>query len=253
MGTAVLLGLALAAWQLLSAGGEDGGGGGEVAKPPAEYIGGGRACRYRWTPSADAGLAAQGAGQCELPPVEQAPGAGVQTTVSASGTNGVQSGSVTIRMRSMPGGSGGGEEKPDPYYAAVAVQGPGEVPPGAFLAGNKGVGCTSKPADVHAHAGTGEYVTLTHPDGFAPCGGGRTWPAVPLAEDPGDWTVVFYHVEDDPTKYASIACAGFRMTVASGLVGQATRANRGGKRRGWGRVDGCAESGRSAGSGSGCS
>ncbi|MEU9378774.1 hypothetical protein AB0D94_34160 [Streptomyces sp. NPDC048255] len=83
--------------------------------------------------------------------------------------------------------------------------GPGKAP-----AGYEAVGRTGKPVDNHAPWG-GDRVTRTWPEGFAPRGGGGTGPAVPLAKDPGDWTVVSCHLEDDPTKCTGMARAGFRV------------------------------------------
>ncbi|MEU9109660.1 hypothetical protein AB0D54_36095 [Streptomyces xanthophaeus] len=205
----VVVGLCAAGRGLLPLGEQGGGGGagvGAVADTASDaYSEGNRGSRLRWTPCEDAALAAQGVGQCVRPPEEQSPGTGVET----SRTNGVQSGPVTIRMR-MTGDREGGSasqksQKEKAYCVSVAAKGPH----GAGPAGNKAVGHTSQPVDVRAVAEPGEYLTLTYPEGFALYGGGTTRPAVPPAEDPGDWTVVFYHVEDDPTKYASIACSGF--------------------------------------------
>ncbi|WP_405711406.1 hypothetical protein OG264_21205 [Streptomyces xanthophaeus] len=221
----MVVGLCAAGWWLLPPGEQGGSGGagvGGVADTASDaYIEGNRGSRYRWTPSEDAALAALGVGQCAHQPEEQSPGAGVETSVETSRTNGVQSGSVTIRMRMTGDGEGGSAsqksqklQKEKPYYVSVAVKGPHGVragADGAGPAGNKAIGWTSRPVDVRAVGEPGEYLTLTYPEDFALYGGGTTRPAVPLAEDPGDWTVVFYHVEDDPTKYASIACSGFRV------------------------------------------
>jgi eukaryotic-like serine/threonine-protein kinase len=97
---------------------------------------------------------------------------------------------------------------------AVAVKSPHDISPDTgkpFPMDNRAVGYTSKPADVYTHWKSGGDLTLTYPDDFALHAAGKTWPAVPLGNDPGDWTVVFYHVEDDPTKYDSIACTGFQV------------------------------------------
>ncbi|MGW6948895.1 protein kinase domain-containing protein [Streptomyces xanthophaeus] len=227
-GVGVVVGLCAAGWWLLPLGEQGGGGGagvdGVVDTASDAYIEGNRGSRYRWTPSEDAALAELGVGQCAQQPEEQSPGTGVETSVETSRTNGVQSGSVTIRMRMTGDGEGGSAsqksqksqklQKEKPYYVSVAVKGPHGVragADGAGPAGNTAVGWTSRPVDVRAVGEPGEYLTLTYPEDFALYGGGTTRPAVPLAEDPGDWTVVFYHVEDDPTKYASIACSGFRV------------------------------------------
>lgn len=73
------------------------------------------------------------------------------------------------------------------------------------------MGFTSKPVDIYGNWPSGEFLSLKYPDDFAEHLDGKTYPAVPLTNDPGDWTLVFYHVEDDPKKYASINCSGFRV------------------------------------------
>lgn len=56
------------------------------------------------------------------------------------------------------------------------------------------------------------YFELTHPDGFP-----SHWPkrhvdpAIPVASDPGGWTVVIHHVKSGPGDDESIGCAGFRV------------------------------------------
>ncbi|OKK13050.1 hypothetical protein AMK16_31420 [Streptomyces sp. CB00455] len=179
---------------------------------PAAYIESDRVSRHRWTGSPDPALAAQGVGQCDQVPEEQPPGAGFVTSVSTTSHNGVPGTSATIRMRVEY--AGGKPSGPDPYYVAVAVKPPHDVDPetGRPLPGdNRSVGYTSRPADLHATARPGADVTLTYPDDFTLHAAGKKRPAVPLAGDPGGWTVVFYHVEDDPAKYAGIACSGFQV------------------------------------------
>ncbi|MFF4497276.1 serine/threonine-protein kinase [Streptomyces sp. NPDC001546] len=243
-GTAVATALVLAAWQLLPL---DGGGRGEArgaddsssrspsvagqgpagssqppatpagggavpsssksgGKPPAPYIEDNRISHYFWKPSEDPVLASHGQGQCNLPAEQKPPGADMQTTAKVSGK------SVTIEMRIKYAEMS--PAKPDPYYVSVAVRSPHDTDPetgGPFPVDNKRVGFTSKPVDIYGKWNTGEFLTLTYPDDFAEHTQGRAHPAVPLANDPGDWTLVFYHVEDDPTKYTSINCSGFQV------------------------------------------
>ncbi|MFC9821632.1 serine/threonine-protein kinase [Streptomyces erythrochromogenes] len=233
---AVAAALSLAAWKLVPLGGEDGeagrgedtsagaagtparipgaGGvgaapspsGGAAVKPPAEYIEGNRISRYFWLPSTDPERAAHGTGACNLGPEQKPPGADFQAGAEVSGK------SVKISMRVKYAESS--PTKPDPYYVSVAVRAPHDLDPQTgqpFPMDNRAVGFTSKPVDVYGKWKTGEYLTLTYPDDFAEHVNGKTYPGVPLANDPGDWTLVFYHVEDDPTKYASIHCTGFRV------------------------------------------
>ncbi|MFE7096080.1 serine/threonine-protein kinase [Streptomyces erythrochromogenes] len=236
-GVAVVAALALAAWKLIppATGGGDGGGAGGgpsaqgrteapaasapasaaaqgAGRPPAEYIEGNRVSRYLWTGAPDRVQAAQGIGQCNQPAEEKSPGAGFQSAVSTTSRNGVPGGSASIKMRIKYAEME--TSRPEPYYVSVAVKSPHDIEPGTgkpFPTDNRAVGYTSKPVDIYTHWQSGGDVELTYPDDFSMHGGGRTWPAVPLSADPGDWTVVFYHVEDDPAKYASIACSGFQV------------------------------------------
>ncbi|MFF9977956.1 serine/threonine protein kinase [Streptomyces erythrochromogenes] len=227
---AVSAALALAAWKLIP---PTTGGGGPSAqgrteapaasapasaappgagRPPAEYIEGNRVSRYLWTGAPDRTQAAQGIGQCNQPAEEKSPGAGFQSAVSTTSRGGVPGGSASIKMRIKYAEME--TSRPAPYYVSVAVKSPHDIEPGTgkpFPTDNRAVGYTSKPVDIYTHWQSGGDVELTYPDDFSMHGGGRTWPAVPLSADPGDWTVVFYHVEDDPAKYASIACSGFQV------------------------------------------
>ncbi|MGW7453297.1 serine/threonine-protein kinase [Streptomyces sp. NPDC054787] len=186
------------------------------AKPPAPYIENNRISRYLWTPSPDPDKAAHGVGQCNQVAEAKAPGAdfqySVSTTRSDPGPGAAPGTSVRISMRVKYAEMA--QTAPDPYYVAVAVKSPHDISPDTgkpFPTDNRAVGFTSKPADVYTHWKSGGDLTLTYPDDFALHAAGKTWPAVPVGNDPGDWTVVFYHVEDDPTKYDSIACTGFQV------------------------------------------
>ncbi|MFE5721019.1 serine/threonine-protein kinase [Streptomyces erythrochromogenes] len=233
---AVAAALSLAAWKLVPFGGEDGGAGrtkeasegaagtpartpgaggvgpapsvsgGTAGKPPPDHIEGNRISHYFWLPSSDPERAAHGTGACNLGPEQKPPGADFQTGAEVSGR------SVKISMRVKYAENS--PAKPDPYYVSVAVRAPHDLDPQTgrpFPMDNRAVGFTSKPVDIYGKWKTGEYLTLTYPDDFAEHVNGKTYPAVPLSADPGDWTVVFYHVEDDPAKYASIACSGFQV------------------------------------------
>ncbi|WP_158942583.1 hypothetical protein [Streptomyces sp. ERV7] len=107
--------------------------------------------------------------------------------------------------------------RPDPYYISVGVKPPHEIDPDTgkpfvdLKMENKTVGYTSKPVDIYSKWKSGEFIELTYPDDFTSHFGGKTDEAIPVANDPGDWTVVFYHVKGGPTDYASIACSGFRV------------------------------------------
>lgn len=233
---AVAAALSLAAWKLVPFGGESGeagrgkdasagaagtpartpGGGGvgpapsvsggAAGKPPAEYIEGNRISHYFWLPSTDPERAAHGTGACNLGAEQKPPGADFQAGAEVSGS------SVKISMRVKYAENS--PTQPDPYYVSVAVRAPHDLDPQTgqpFPMDNRAVGFTSRPVDIYGKWKTGEYLTLTYPDDFAEHVNGKTYPGVPLANDPGDWTVVFYHVEDDPAQYASIACTGFQV------------------------------------------
>ncbi|MFF4425132.1 serine/threonine-protein kinase [Streptomyces sp. NPDC001549] len=183
-----------------------------AAKPPAEYIDNNQISRYVWSGSPDLDLAVRGVGQCNQPAEEKSPGAGFQSAVSTTSVNGKPGRTASVEMRIKYAEMG--QSAPDPYYVSVAVKSPHDIEPSTgkpFPMDNRAVGYTSKPVDIYTHWKSGGDVTLTYPDDFTMHAAGKTWPAVPLSADPGDWTVVFYHVEDDPTKYASIACSGFRV------------------------------------------
>ncbi|MFJ8163435.1 serine/threonine-protein kinase [Streptomyces sp. NPDC096136] len=239
-GTAAVLALSLAAWKLLPFDGNGGrgerargggaagaatppqtpvapAGGGTAgpaspaaskggAKPPAEYIEDNQISHYFWKPSADPDMAAHGVGQCNLPAEQKSPGEGIQYAVKVSGK------SVAVDMRIKYADLN--HTRPEPYYVSVAVRSPHDLDPQTgtpYKVDNKTVGFTSKPVDIYGKWDTGEFLTLTYPDDFAEHVQGRAYAGVPIANDPGDWTLVFYHVEDDPTKYTSIACSGFRV------------------------------------------
>ncbi|WP_405979551.1 serine/threonine-protein kinase [Streptomyces sp. NBC_00158] len=236
-GAGVLVALSLAAWKLLPLDGDGGGGGpargadtgatgspaqrpagsdagGGAAtpsaskgavKPPAEYIEGNQISHYFWKPSADPALASHGVGQCNISADQKPPGADMQTSAKATGD------SATIEMRIKYAEMS--PTKPEPYYVSVAVRAPHDlgVSGKPFKVDNKAVGFTSKPVDIYGNWPSGEFLSLKYPDDFAEHLDGKTYPAVPLTNDPGDWTLVFYHVEDDPKKYASINCSGFRV------------------------------------------
>ena len=178
-----------------------------AAKPPAEYIEDNRISRYHWTPSTDPILAPHGVGQCNMGAEEKPPGADMQTSAKVSGK------SATIEMRIKYAEMS--PTKPAPYYVSVGVKPPHDIDiytGKPFPMENKSGGYTSKPVDIYSKWDTGEFLTLNYPDDFVQhSSNGKTYPAIPLANDPGNWTAVFYHVEDDPKKYATINCSGFRV------------------------------------------
>ncbi|GGZ51456.1 hypothetical protein GCM10010371_08980 [Streptomyces subrutilus] len=155
---------------------------------------------YRWKLSSDPVMAGYGAGECDRPVDGDAPGAGIETQTTTTRTNGVAGRTVKVRMRATPGPEGAA--RPAPYPVTVVVK-----PPGARQAPTGGpAGFASSPVDLYATWDSGAYGELTYPDDFAG--------AVPLASDRGDWTVVFYRVEDGKDgarKFTGISCGGFRV------------------------------------------
>jgi serine/threonine protein kinase len=108
-------------------------------------------------------------------------------------------------------------EKPGPYYVSVGVKPPHEIDaetgkPYEVLMESKNIGYTSKPVDIYTHWKDGGYIELTYPDDFqSHFPKDKVYPAIPVANDPGDWTAVFYHVKGSPDDYESIGCTGFRV------------------------------------------
>ncbi|MFI1504387.1 serine/threonine-protein kinase [Streptomyces sp. NPDC020597] len=97
-----------------------------------------------------------------------------------------------------------------PYYVTVAVKSPHAIdsdtgkPFEGGLQDNLDLGYTSRPVAL----GT-EWVYLTYPDDFRQIvRGKKAGDAIPVANDPGDWTVLFLHVRE-PRKYVTIDCRGF--------------------------------------------
>lgn len=105
-----------------------------------------------------------------------------------------------------------------PYAVSVAVKPPHEIddstrrPFENVRDVNRSLGYTSKPVDLAAKTEDGG-IHLTYPDDFATQlvdnqGNKRTFPGIPLANDPGAWTVVVYRVRG-VKEYANLYCTGF--------------------------------------------
>jgi hypothetical protein len=107
-----------------------------------------------------------------------------------------------------------GAEADEPYYVTVTVKPPHDIDPDTGRPTglgqvNAAIGYAAEPVDLHAGAGD-DWQTFTYPDDFQSWHGAeRTSGAIPLTNDPGDWTVQFHHVIG-PKEYPSIMCAGFR-------------------------------------------
>ncbi|MFJ8107616.1 serine/threonine-protein kinase [Streptomyces sp. NPDC096132] len=175
-------------------------GGDESELQPPAYVEQTNPSRDFW--DADATSAGGGTGACNLPSEEQ--NVQFQWSVSAADGNGPYTsgkGSIGFRLK---------YDVSEPYYVSVAVKAPhaidqdtGKPFEGAAQA-NLDLGYTSKPVA----AGT-EWVQLTYPDDFHQIVRGQeAGGAIPVENDPGDWTVLFLHVQGTK-KYASILCDGF--------------------------------------------
>ncbi|MDX3572519.1 serine/threonine-protein kinase [Streptomyces sp. ID05-47C] len=172
-----------------------------VLQPPA-YVEQTNPSRDFW--SADP-ASPEDAGECGLPAEER--NQYLQSSISAAGTDApYTSGKGRIGFRlSDPAVKDG-----KPYYVSVAVKPahPIDADTGRPIEGgfqeNLDLGYTSKPVDV----GT-DWVYLTYPDDFQQFVNGKKYgDAIPVENDPGDWTVLVLHVQG-PKQYASVDCRGF--------------------------------------------
>ncbi|MFD7458868.1 MULTISPECIES: serine/threonine protein kinase [unclassified Streptomyces] len=185
-------------------------------KPPPAYIENNRVSRDYWTLSDDPDEAAYGVGECALIGAVS-PSGELQTSVgdvddpaAAFVTRQARIGFRFKYAENKP-------KKPEPYYVSVGVKPPHEIDPDTgkpyadIVMENKNMGYTSKPVDIYTHWKDGGFVELTYPDDFQSHFQGTAEPAIPVANDPGDWTVVLYHVGSSPTDYESIGCTGFHV------------------------------------------
>ncbi|MEU8437168.1 serine/threonine-protein kinase [Streptomyces sp. NPDC029216] len=181
-----------------------GGAGGPGAVP--DHIEPNKVSRDLWTHNATGG-------SCSLPAEERAE----FLTASAVDADDPQAPTVTgklkIRVHLKPYNT----EKA-PYAISVGVKPPHEIdesiqrPFDLVKDYNHGIGYASKPVDLK-YPGPGGDVELTYPDDFSTQvvdneGTRKKFPAIPLANDPGDWTVLIYRVRG-VKDYSSIYCTGF--------------------------------------------
>ncbi|GHC72379.1 hypothetical protein GCM10010507_59390 [Streptomyces cinnamoneus] len=156
-----------------------------------------------------------GEGTCNLPPEERTPGQFQFSVADAVDSQAkVMSGKVKILFRFKYADT---SQLKGPYYVSVAVKPRHEIdsktgkPFEGIRQTNLGLGYTSKPVDI-APKGSGwgsENKELTYPDDFQTYVEGKPYaPAIPVGNDPGDWTVIFEHVKGTK-EYASIGCYGF--------------------------------------------
>ncbi|MGW2821597.1 protein kinase domain-containing protein [Streptomyces sp. NPDC001443] len=154
-----------------------------------------------------------GTGTCGLPAEER--NEHFQYSVSEAGSDAPYTtgkGSIGIRLKYA-------DPKPgESYYLSVVVKPPHEIdsdtgkPFEGGLQSNLSLGYTSKPVDIYQHYRTdpdNSWIDFTYPDDFQEYVNGKRYGgAIPIGNDPGDWTVLFLHVKS-PKDYASIACDGF--------------------------------------------
>ncbi|WP_344432464.1 serine/threonine-protein kinase [Streptomyces luteosporeus] len=157
-----------------------------------------------------------GAGQCGLPAEERPGQAQLQASiVSAEDPSAREmSGKVKISVRFKYADPA----LPRPYYVSVSVKPPHEIdsrtgrPFEGLSQDNLGLGYSSKPVALLKQDSKGfgaPWVEMTYPDDFRVFVNGKPYaPAIPVGNDPGNWTVLFHHVKS-PKEYASIDCRGF--------------------------------------------
>lgn len=173
---------------------------------PPDHILNDRESRDRWTLSDDPEWAADGVGTCDLDRLpDSSPPSGLRSSVSH--TTGSGTASVSVRPENVGKG-----KRPAPYYVSVGIRPPHETDRATgrpLKSAGKGIGFTSKPVDLYSQWSSGGSVKLRYPDDFRAHFDEGTVDAIPVSDDPGDWTVVLYHVEGGPTKFETIGCNGF--------------------------------------------
>ncbi|MFJ6478526.1 MULTISPECIES: serine/threonine-protein kinase [unclassified Streptomyces] len=182
-----------------------GGAGGSEAVP--DHIEPNKVSRDLWTGGGPGG------GGCSLPAEERAEFLVGSVVDADDPTAQTVTGKVKIRVYLKPYNTEKGA-----YAVSVGVKAPHEIDvttqrPYEFVKDyNHSIGYTSKPVDLKDPA-TGGEVELTYPDDFATQlvdneGTKKKFPAIPLANDPGDWTVLVYRVRGIK-EYSSVYCTGF--------------------------------------------
>ncbi|MET7608883.1 serine/threonine-protein kinase [Streptomyces avermitilis] len=178
-------------------------------KPPA-YVEQTNPSRDFWAADTNS---EHGEGSCGLPAEERSEQ--FQFSVSAADSDApYTSGEGRISFRLKFAAPKAGES----YPVSVAVKPPHEIDPDTGkpyeggLQTNLDLGYTSKPVDLYQRYRSdpdNSYVDLTYPDDFQKIVRGKKYgDAIPIENDPGDWTVLFLHVKGTK-QYASVACHGF--------------------------------------------
>ncbi|WP_329036529.1 protein kinase [Streptomyces sp. NBC_01725] len=178
----------------------------DPAQGPPDHIVNDRVSQDRWALSDDPQQASQGIGFCDLgSTADSSPPTDMQSSVSHT----TGSGTATAAFRPKNAGKG---KRPAPYYVSVGIRPPHETDRATgrpLKSVGKGIGFTTKPVDLYSKWSSGGTIKFQYPDDFQAHFDARTVDAIPVSDDPGDWTVVLYHVEGGPTKYTSIVCNGF--------------------------------------------
>lgn len=179
----------------------------DQADGPPDHILNDRESKDSWTLSDDPEWAADGVGTCDPDRfVDYSPApSGLRSSVSH--TTGSDTASVSVRPENVGKG-----KRPAPYYVSVGIRPPHETDRTTgrpLKSESKGIGFTSKPVDLYSQWPSGGSVKLRYPDDFRAHFDEGTIDAIPVSDDPGDWTVVLYHVEGGPTKFSTIGCNGF--------------------------------------------
>ncbi|EME96555.1 serine/threonine protein kinase [Streptomyces mobaraensis NBRC 13819 = DSM 40847] len=181
------------------------------AAPPAgpkeepKYIEATNPNRDFWSPAGGSGM-----GSCNMPSEERSEYFQAGIPAIANPAEGpvvtADGGGISFRLKYAD------PKLERPYYVSVAVKPPHEIDPSTGKASrftNLGMGYTSTPVDLFAGGDPTKGVELKYPDDFRGMRDGKpSAPAVPFHADPGDWTVIFYHVKG-PKEYASVMCRGF--------------------------------------------
>ncbi|MFC8826043.1 serine/threonine-protein kinase [Streptomyces sp. NPDC057137] len=178
----------------------------DPAKGPPDHIVSDRDSQDRWTLSEDSEQASQGIGSCDLASIADSnPPMDMQSSVSH--TTGSGTASVSYRPKAA-----GTKKRPAPYYVSVGIRPPHETDRTTgrpLKSAGKGIGFTSKPVDLYSRWSSGGTIKFQYPDDFRAHFDAKTVDAIPVSDDPGDWTVVLYHVQGGPKKFTPILCSGF--------------------------------------------
>ncbi|WP_079249201.1 serine/threonine-protein kinase [Streptomyces sp. IMTB 2501] len=153
-------------------------------------------------------------GQCQLPP-EERPSDGFMMVIEDPDNPDKNGRVLTLDHRVRIGFR---DKYPPaskaPYYVTVSVKPPNDIDPdtGKPVDGMRITsatsGYTSTPLDLYGGADRGDWKYVTYPDDFRQWVKGKAYPAIPLTNDPGDWTVEWHHIRT-PGDYSSVMCAGF--------------------------------------------